>query len=110
MMSHLEPSVEITGGPWYSENELDTEFIKMLATACLRFIQDKVRLNSWYINYHTLNPFSEPPQVLFLLGNRRPVSFYGPSIPNLEIALLSNVEADSWLAAKDEAERARARR
>ncbi|KAF8519700.1 RNA polymerase Rpc34 subunit-domain-containing protein [Gautieria morchelliformis] len=41
MMSHLEPSVEVTGGPWYSENELDTEFIKMLASACLRFIQDK---------------------------------------------------------------------
>ena len=43
MMSHLEPSVEITGGPWYSENELDTEFIKMLASACLRFIKDKVQ-------------------------------------------------------------------
>ncbi|KAF8516445.1 RNA polymerase Rpc34 subunit-domain-containing protein [Hysterangium stoloniferum] len=41
MMSHLEPSVEVTGGPWYSENELDTEFIKMLTSACLRFIQDK---------------------------------------------------------------------
>jgi len=41
MMSHLEPSVEVTGGPWYSENELDTEFIKMITSACLRFIQDK---------------------------------------------------------------------
>ncbi|KIJ45899.1 hypothetical protein M422DRAFT_59678 [Sphaerobolus stellatus SS14] len=41
MLSHLEPSVELTGGPWYSENELDTEFINMLTQACLRFIQDK---------------------------------------------------------------------
>lgn len=46
MMSHLEPSVEVTGGPWYSENELDTEFIKMLASACLRFIKDKVCTNA----------------------------------------------------------------
>ena len=45
-MSHLEPSVEVTGGPWYSENELDTEFIKMLASACLRFIKDKVCTNA----------------------------------------------------------------
>ena len=42
MMAHLEPSVELTGGPWYTDNELDTEFIKLLCTACLRFIQDRV--------------------------------------------------------------------
>lgn len=42
MMSHLDPSVELTGGPWYSENELDTEFINALTGAILRFIQDKV--------------------------------------------------------------------
>ncbi|ETW77264.1 hypothetical protein HETIRDRAFT_429562 [Heterobasidion irregulare TC 32-1] len=41
MMAHLEPSVELTGGPWYTDNELDTEFIKLLCTACLRFIQDR---------------------------------------------------------------------
>ena len=42
MMAHLEPSVELTGGPWYTDNELDTEFIKLLCTAFLRFIQDRV--------------------------------------------------------------------
>ncbi|KAI0057324.1 hypothetical protein BV25DRAFT_1995044 [Artomyces pyxidatus] len=42
MMAHLEPSVELTGGPWYTDNELDTEFIKLLCTACLRFIKDRV--------------------------------------------------------------------
>jgi len=41
MMAHLEPSVAITGGPWYTENELDTAFITLLLTACLRFIQER---------------------------------------------------------------------
>ncbi|TDL14995.1 hypothetical protein BD410DRAFT_756850 [Rickenella mellea] len=41
MLAHLEPSVDITGGPWYTDKELDTEFIKLLSSACLRFIRDK---------------------------------------------------------------------
>ena len=43
MLYHLQPSVEITGGPWYTDNELDTEFIKLLSSACLRYIKDRVR-------------------------------------------------------------------
>jgi hypothetical protein len=46
MLAHLEPSVALTGGPWYTDNELDTEFIKLLNTACLRFIQDNVSIMS----------------------------------------------------------------
>jgi DNA-directed RNA polymerase III subunit RPC6 len=45
MMADLEPSVEVTGGPWYTDNELDTEFIKMLKTACLQYIRDRVRFS-----------------------------------------------------------------
>jgi len=41
MMAHLEPSVEITGGPWYTDNELDIEFIRMLSSACLQYIRDR---------------------------------------------------------------------
>lgn len=41
MMAHLEPSVELTGGPWYTDNELDTEFIKLLCSACLRYIRER---------------------------------------------------------------------
>ena len=44
MMAHLEPSVELTGGPWYTDNELDTDFIRLLCSACLRFIRDRVRI------------------------------------------------------------------
>lgn len=42
-MAHLEPSVELTGGPWYTDNELDSEFIKLLCSACLRYIRERVR-------------------------------------------------------------------
>ncbi|KAH8116270.1 RNA polymerase Rpc34 [Phellopilus nigrolimitatus] len=41
MLFHLEPSSTITGGPWYTDNELDTEFIKLLTSACLKFIREK---------------------------------------------------------------------
>lgn len=44
MLFHLEPSVEMTGGPWYTDKELDTEFIKLLSAACLKFIRDRVRI------------------------------------------------------------------
>jgi len=43
MLSHLEPSVEVTGGPWYTDQEFDTVFIKALLTTCLRFITERVR-------------------------------------------------------------------
>lgn len=43
MLFHLEPSVEVTGGPWYTDKELDVEFIKLLSKACLKFIRDRVR-------------------------------------------------------------------
>ncbi|KZS96904.1 hypothetical protein SISNIDRAFT_406959 [Sistotremastrum niveocremeum HHB9708] len=41
ILYNIDPSVEITGGPWYTDNELDTEFIKMLSSACLRYIRDR---------------------------------------------------------------------
>jgi DNA-directed RNA polymerase III subunit RPC6 len=46
MLYHLDPAVEVTGGPWYTDNELDTEFIKLLSRACLQFVKDRVRVLS----------------------------------------------------------------
>ncbi|GLB33584.1 putative RNA polymerase Rpc34 subunit [Lyophyllum shimeji] len=40
MLEGLEPSVALTGGPWYTDNEFDTEFIQHLSDACLKFIRD----------------------------------------------------------------------
>jgi DNA-directed RNA polymerase III subunit RPC6 len=43
MLSHLEPAVELTGGPWYTDNELDSEFIKNLYDTILHYIKERVR-------------------------------------------------------------------
>jgi DNA-directed RNA polymerase III subunit RPC6 len=42
MLEGLEPSVMLTGGPWYQDNELDTEFIESLVKACFKIIRDAV--------------------------------------------------------------------
>lgn len=39
MLMDLEPSTEITGGAWYTENEFDSEFIDVLRRSCLKFIE-----------------------------------------------------------------------
>ncbi|KXZ56996.1 hypothetical protein GPECTOR_1g90 [Gonium pectorale] len=39
MLSELEPSRELTGGAWYTENQFDSEFIHVLREACFSYIQ-----------------------------------------------------------------------
>lgn len=46
MLANLEPSVELTGGPWYTDNELDLEFIQALTQSCLSFIRGRVYIFS----------------------------------------------------------------
>ncbi|WFD36509.1 34-kDa subunit of RNA polymerase III (C) [Malassezia cuniculi] len=41
MLYDLTPSIELSGGPWYTDNELDTGFIHELSMACLRYIQSR---------------------------------------------------------------------
>ncbi|KAJ1020616.1 hypothetical protein NDA16_004009 [Ustilago loliicola] len=41
MLFGLTPSIELSGGPWYTDNELDTGFINELSMACLNFIRSK---------------------------------------------------------------------
>lgn len=41
MIYELEPSREVTGGAWYTENEFDHEFIKVLRNASLKFVLQK---------------------------------------------------------------------
>ena len=42
MLAHLEPSAELTGGPWYTDKELDADFIKLLSEICLKIVRDLV--------------------------------------------------------------------
>ncbi|KAI9061468.1 RNA polymerase Rpc34 [Trametes sanguinea] len=41
MLVNVQPAVELTGGPWYTDKELDTEFIKLLSDVCLKIVQDR---------------------------------------------------------------------
>ncbi|KZT60041.1 RNA polymerase Rpc34, partial [Calocera cornea HHB12733] len=42
MLFGLKPSVELTGGPWFNDNELDVGFIEGLLQAVYTFIEKKV--------------------------------------------------------------------
>ncbi|ODV81969.1 34-kDa subunit of RNA polymerase III (C) [Suhomyces tanzawaensis NRRL Y-17324] len=37
MLYNLQPSIEVTGGPWFTDSELDTEFIDSLLTVIWRY-------------------------------------------------------------------------
>ena len=41
MLYNLQPSIDVTGGPWFTDSELDTEFIETLLEVCWRFIVGK---------------------------------------------------------------------
>ena len=34
MLYNLQPSIDVTGGPWFTDSELDTEFIETLLEVC----------------------------------------------------------------------------
>lgn len=41
MLYHLTPSIEVTGGPWFTDGELDSEFVESLLTIVWRFVSNK---------------------------------------------------------------------
>jgi DNA-directed RNA polymerase III subunit RPC6 len=42
MLADVEPSRQITGGAWYSEQEFDAEFIAVLLRMCHAYVRDPV--------------------------------------------------------------------
>ncbi|KAH8925012.1 hypothetical protein BT69DRAFT_1318507 [Atractiella rhizophila] len=41
MREHLQPSIELTGGPWFSDNELDVEFVSILLKLISKFLSER---------------------------------------------------------------------
>jgi DNA-directed RNA polymerase III subunit RPC6 len=41
MLAELEPSVELTGGSWYTDNVMDVEFIDQLSMQIFKYIHSK---------------------------------------------------------------------
>ena len=42
MRKDLEPSADVSGGPWYTDHELDTAFIESHSEAILVYIRSRV--------------------------------------------------------------------
>jgi DNA-directed RNA polymerase III subunit RPC6 len=42
MLAHLEPSVELTGGAWFTDQELDVLFVAQLTDLAMKFIHERV--------------------------------------------------------------------
>lgn len=79
MLFHLTPSVEMTGGPWFTDHELDTEFIKQLLGAILSFIKQRVRSNAPTL---AANPLLTPqfPRFALLLQSFPKVKNYPSAV------------------------------
>ena len=41
MLAHLQPSEDVTGGAWFTDGELDEEFIKILSDFVERYVTDR---------------------------------------------------------------------
>lgn len=67
MLEQLKPSTELTGGPWYTDKELDTEFIKLLSDVCFKILKDKVS------NSHV--PASAPVVYIYITESSKPSTF-----------------------------------
>lgn len=47
MLYNLQPSIDVTGGPWFTDSELDVEFINSLLTIVWRFTSEKTYPNGF---------------------------------------------------------------
>lgn len=56
MLYNYLPSEEVTGGPWYTDSELDTEFIDNIMTVVWRYIGQKTFPSAFYEVQSKRNP------------------------------------------------------
>lgn len=47
MLYNLQPSIDVTGGPWFTDSELDVEFINSLLTIVWRFVSERTFPNGF---------------------------------------------------------------
>jgi DNA-directed RNA polymerase III subunit RPC6 len=40
LLSELEPAKQISGGPWYTDHEFDTEFVTVLGNSIVKFVRE----------------------------------------------------------------------
>ncbi|SJM87232.1 probable DNA-directed RNA polymerase III subunit RPC6 [Zygosaccharomyces bailii] len=61
MLYNLQPSIDVTGGPWFTDSELDVEFINSLLTIVWRFASDRTFPNG----YKNFSGASDAKEVLY---------------------------------------------
>lgn len=69
MLYNLQPSIEVTGGPWFTEGELDIEFINSLLTIVWRYIAE----NTFPDGFNTITQQHD---------NNKVPRFYAPNVNN----------------------------
>ncbi|KAF8639683.1 hypothetical protein AX17_000947 [Amanita inopinata Kibby_2008] len=62
MLEGLEPSVELTGGAWYIDGELDTGLIHHLSEACLKIIREMSSPKRQHEKDGAIYPVSNAPK------------------------------------------------
>lgn len=75
MLYHLTPSIDVTGGPWFTDSELDTDFIDSLLIVIWKFIAQKTFPKCFKkkgLIPNGLKQFSYPAQILTGMGSLLP--------------------------------------
>lgn len=70
MLYNLQPSIEVTGGPWFTDSELDTEFIDSLTSVIWRFAASKTYPTAFQPPSANVNPVQAmfPSTTMGLVG------------------------------------------
>ncbi|QPG76331.1 hypothetical protein FOA43_003717 [Brettanomyces nanus] len=75
MLYHLTPSIEVTGGPWFTDSELDTDFIDSLLIIVWKFVASKTYPRCFKkkgIIFNGRKQYSYPADILSGLGCQLP--------------------------------------
>lgn len=82
MLYDLEPSTEMTGGPWYNESEFDVAFIEAHAQAILKFIREAVSVTNPFTTIRTIDTTTVIVYHTLDLSQTS-AECYGDALPNI---------------------------
>ncbi|GME70879.1 unnamed protein product [Ambrosiozyma monospora] len=83
MLYNLTPSIEVTGGPWFTDSELDTDFISALLIVIWKFVAKK--------SYPTLK-HRAGKQISYALANELDLPDAKEIAENISVHRVSQVE------------------
>lgn len=75
MLYHLTPSIDVTGGPWFTDSELDTDFIDSLLIVVWKFVAQQTHPGCFRnrgLLPHGLKQLSHPAEMVSGMGSLLP--------------------------------------